>query len=1373
MPLNIPGSIRVASYLAGWRRGAGVLSTALVLAGASPGFGADTWWEQPPTQIKSIPSWLVTDLTGKPVKLDMQAVDGATGFVASSRPIKLTSPAKIAANTEVTIYFAMHPKGKGGLSLKTIIGEEGAPGLPVTVGATEGNDLVSVNAAGVPASYQTRGNYKRSLTWPEDLRKTIESEMASMPPISERRFSIRYVLHRDRFEIYFDDILINAREVPPTPAGAVPPAVPPGQKVPPPVSIGGPLTVTLPANVELLSVETRPLPPTQSPLFETVRIDSRVNAALINGKTVQGASLPGPDEPAMVQGVPFVFPRHDTRGNDHLDVGVSRLQSATLEGDSDPSHGAVGGRWVGPLIQNPTRLTFLVPKGRYRALHLIAASDGAADSTPVVTVQFFRPSAGHPENFSARVPLLTAQSSEAVPLPVQLENGAAAKLWLVTVPIEPGALAGFDDLEIYGMEITKEVQLFRAYPDPTQYSAHAGGLPSAAHIYAMTLERPAVSLDLQPDAVGHLWAAPAKPSYTVKLRNPGGKAHPVKLELTTISHDGKSKTVQEISVPLSAAGGTAKFSLKLERYGYHDLILTMKDGDAQWTERRSLGWLQADTRARRDWEPGRGASFGFWDWGGGHVTPTRAVQIELMSRIGAEWVSGALPQSDEPGREAAEKFGVSSLVQGGGSHFYTAAVRKMLDDPAKARETLLENFRKYDVKPSAIEKPDNLSFFAEPQLGQVTTGIPPDYWGENYTFTKDEEDRYQGVEKAFVLGARAAKEFWPGIKCQFPYGDPLFPVYFLRRSKEVRELMDGINVDIPVFDRLAENQIHQVSIHRCYIMQEELRKAGMKNPNLVMVEGPCLPTRPGALTMDEQADNWVRLSLLLYGYGIDRQIGGWAVDCADYWGEQHYGGGVYNRLPLVTPKPSACALATMTRHINRKNFTKWMPTGSLSAYALQFTHYKTGELTHVFWTVRGTRPVTLTVPKDAAITCYDSMDNATVLPNKDGRVTFTASTSPCYIEGVTGDSAIALGEPDHSDARPGSIVQKLGNPGADAWKISTEEDPTYAKNSPLQIARFPGVMSVQGADAPAEQGGRALAVHLGPQTKEQKLMPFYTTLVPPKPMVIAGKASHLGMWVKGASDWGRVVYSLRDAEGERWISVGTFSDWNCDDPRSLSYFCFDGWRYLRFELPSNSPYDRYRENGSTWWGHFGKGNGEVDLPLTLEKVIVERRTSAMYVNNPQPTRADDVLLGDLNAEYARPQDQTNEVVRLDHVRMPVPAGIPDLGNPIVELGAAGVGAPIQIEKITLPSQDADGTRCFVHFKAVDGAKGYDVWASPYPDGRGALQLGKAWKEPGLQITGLRADTDFYLFATYTDADGKTSKPSAGFKIRLKDIFGMK
>jgi hypothetical protein len=41
------------------------------------------------------------------------------------------------------------------------------------------------------------------------------------------------------------------------------------------------------------------------------------------------------------------------------------------------------------------------------------------------------------------------------------------------------------------------------------------------------------------------------------------------------------------------------------------------------------------------------------------------------------------------------------------------------------------------------------------------------------------------------------------------------------------------------------------------------------------------------------------------------------------------------------------------------------------------------------------------------------------------------------------------------------------------------------------------------------------------------------------------------------------------------------------------------------------------------------------------------------------------------------------------------------------------------------------------------------------------------------VRGFRPDTDFYLYAAWKDAKGKTSKPSAPFKINLKDTFAMK
>src|SRR5437660_1283384 len=76
-----------------------------------------------------------------------------------------------------------------------------------------------------------------------------------------------------------------------------------------------------------------------------------------------------------------------------------------------------------------------------------------------------------------------------------------------------------------------------------------------------------------------------------------------------------------------------------------------------------------------------------------------------------------------------------------------------------------------------------------------------------------------------------------------------------------------------------------------------------------------------------------------------------------------------------------------------------------------------------------------------------------------------------------------------------------------------------------------------------------------------------------------------------------------------------------------------------------------------------KGGGDdgdmvVDLPLTLEKIIVERRTHVIHATEQLPASPDDVLLGSLLAEYEKPADKTDEAVRLSRLRMPVASTAP-------------------------------------------------------------------------------------------------------------------
>jgi hypothetical protein len=1235
--------------------------------------------------------------------------------------------------------------------------------------AAAGSDAVRAIIRGAgPKDYLADRTYEARwlsgcrLGVPEDIRVRVEHEIASLTPLNRKWLTVRWQIREDGTRVYVEDRLLWETSM----------------------STAGQFDIELAKWVQVASVDVAPLP-VASRVFEPVLLGGYVNAVRFDGAKLRHDSLP---DGITLDGVPLIPPAADAAGNDHVDLEPSWLQSGFLGGRDSPRDGTFGGRWEGAWSLNPARILFAIPAGRYSAIHLLAAADSDPASIPVVTAQFYTPGAGRPVQVRrGNVQRFTAYTATTPHVAASLDNGATGNLFLVTIPVDPGLLACFGNrLEL---ELTKEVRLYRAYPDPMYYSFHQAGLPSSVHVYAMTLERPAVTIDLQAANGLHVWAAPGKPSYVATLRGMADGQHLLTMDLATSSHDGIEKTGKTTATSVRA-GEEKKvtFNLDLKRYGYHEVVLTVKEGDRViGTEKRALALLRPDTRERGGWDRGKGPMFGFWNWHGGHNTPAEPIPLTLMTLAGVE-TDHSTAYDDKTNPEVmvlARKNGLKAYKAfSGGDHYVTANFAGDLQQLglAAAKSNFLAKLAERYHEADEFHRPLFISFFPEPSIGMHTSGMPLSYDGlsetNDYVFTADEEKRFQWFLNGFVEGARIVKEYYPGVKCLMPHGDPGFPVPFLRRSPEMRQLLDGVTVDIPVFERLPEAQVHKVALHRLYQVREEFRKAGIPNPWMPMYEGPCLPTRPGSLSPDEHAALSVRDTLILLGYGIDFQTGGWsAFDAGSYWGEQHYGGGICDPVPLATPKPSYAAFATMTRHLNRRNFDKWVPTGSLSTYAMQFKHYKNNSLVHVFWTLRGQRPVTVSVPAGAAVEVYDSMDNATKPAIKEGVATFTVGRAPCFVAGLADAPGIVLGDADHSDAQPSAEAVQLASLGNGAWSVSDAPDAAYEGSSIAFMRRYPAPMTVRTVPAPVDKGGPALAVHLEKPAHDRLIMPFYTTLIPARPVVIPGKASHLGLWVNASSDWGRVVYCLRDAKGERWVSIGPKGAWNNDDIHSWSSFNFDGWRYLRFELPACSPYDQFREAGTTWWGSYSEGDKIPDLPLSLEKIIVERRTHALYVNDPQPTSPNDVLLGGLHAEYETPADKTQQAVELSRLRMTVPTGMPELDNPIQRLEAAGVSPGVEITNITVPLHDSDGTRCTVQFTTASNAASYEIWASPYRDGRGAVKVADKITKSGALARGFTPDTDFYLFVMYYADFGKKvikpSKPSQPFQINLKDTFSQK
>lgn len=1191
--------------------------------------------------------------------------------------------------------------------------------------------------------------------WPEDFRVRIEHDMAGIPDAHEKWLSVRIEHREGEIRFWLDDRLVGIKSAKDIPGSGL-------------------ARIDLSPGAQVAACDILPWTPT--PGFVPVRLEGYTNGReLVDGSTLKNDTLAG--KSTTIDGVPFVVPDSTPEGKDHIDVSRSLYRQANMEGYM-PSYEH---RWIGSVRRDPARIQLRVPNGQYDRLYLLAAADELPERVPLVSAMFFRPGAGFAQSFESQVPLATAKSKDAKPVPVTLANGKQVNLWLITIPLDPGKLSSFADMDIVEIELTKKVHQFRSYPDPFIYGYHQAGPPSAVHVYGVTLGQATVGFSFEPDKFGHVWTSDETPGYTATLVNNTDTPAKGSLTVTTASYDGSE--TQRKEMPFTLAKGETqklKFPLPVKLNGYHDIAanLTVAGTSSQgaftreWRETRSFTRLAADRRTPR-WTEGKGALFGYWSYHGGHHTPKAEHHITLMTLAGARGSIGFV--KDHPmvkkhwSRMPAGAWEVSpqpwAAEEPVDPKKYAEYQKYIIDTYAKARKDI----------PAELQ-PDHVYFFPEPHVSQrLTEGNLPTYWQEkDYVMTADEKTNLRRFFVTAKCAAEAIRKQWPHLKIHVPWGDAMF-VPPLLRAGFPKNLIDGSGIDTPGFERLPEMQLHQIAIHRLYQLRKEYEKFGLKNPNLQYCEGIFVPTEPGACTPREQMDLYNRWALISMGYGVTRFYSGWfAFDCGNYYGSEHYGGcGIQRRIPYCDPKPAYAAFATMTDQLDQANFDGWLKTGSLTNFCQRYKGPR-GDV-YTLWNIRGTRPVTLTFDDDGEILVTDAMNNTKTVRSNNKKITVSTDPSVIYVSfpanspaAKKGIVSVSVGEPNNIDVAECKNTREIANLGDGTWTYTSERDKVY-ENGTFAVMRYPGKFSAEVVDDPGHAHGKILLSRLEKQDAVHELMPWYNVLVPKKPVVLDGSPSALGLWVKGASDWGRMIYVLRDAKGEKWTSIGTQDEYNCDDVHSWSAFNFDGWRYLRFETPGHTGWDSFRKHGTTWWRSDG-GDGVVDLPLTLEKIIVEQRTHILYVNDVQKVASNQVGFGKLFAEYASPDDAKPEAVRLSKLRMPLPKGVANLPNPIAEMQRDGTGTATEIIKFVPPLEHNDGTAVHVHFKEVPGAKSHFVWVSAHPDGRGALNMTPSGTKSGNAVGGLRPGLRFNFWVTYVDAKGKMSRPSAAATTTLVNTF---
>ena len=359
------------------------------------------------------------------------------------------------------------------------------------------------------------------------------------------------------------------------------------------------------------------------------------------------------------------------------------------------------------------------------------------------------------------------------------------------------------------------------------------------------------------------------------------------------------------------------------------------------------------------------------------------------------------------------------------------------------------------------------------------------------------------------------------------------------------------------------------------------------------------------------------------------------------WG----GDAILRRTPLLYPQPQYVAIATMTRMLDKVKLVRRVPTGSHTAYALEFA--RGNDRVYALWTPRGSCDMALTFPTDSALTVHGHYGRARPAKVVSGELHVKATEEVTYVTAPAAATAVLAGARSFPrDQLPDDavVVTPLTDPAAWGWTHSKA-----LERGPFPYAWLPWRTAGQGelSAATDPQKGDCLRLELTPQGELPELVDECLSLQAAAPLSVPGEPSTIGVWVKGNSCWGRVMFEIMDAEGERFRG-GQYEH----EPWGTSYLNFDGWCFVALPLSDQSPVRSrfYYSPGRLWTG--SGGNGRIDYPIRVMGLSVTLKPKALDLAE-MASVAPAILLKDLTV-YGAPGN-----LELEAAALAAPAGTSD------------------------------------------------------------------------------------------------------------------
>jgi hypothetical protein len=848
---------------------------------------------------------------------------------------------------------------------------------------------------------------------------------------------------------------------------------------------------------------------------------------------------------------------------------------------------------------------FSVPSAWYTRAYALCAVDPDPAKDPVITARLTRyGTSGRAEAISDATVTLP-RSGESVPGVTRVGSARFAgggeqvetPLYLVEFQLDPGAIidllsmtkdphAAMRSVGPYlDFEFLGKLGSFGVYHDSSRYLDNAS--TSAVHVFGTTLRKAPVELRLAQTQPGNIFHNDEEPEIIVDLRATAQSTVSLGWHIRDVY--GQALKTHDRKISLKAGEKqTLPITLRMDDDGWYGLAFTLRDQDELelYSVDASFAQLGKDTR-----KAGYESPYAGWWFTAHYGVRSPEIAGPLLYKAGVRKITshgtGSRPEAD-----FAEWILTRGMVP-------WARELRTLETPeqiAKAEDFVSEFFEKYPHCP-------RYAMLLHESVGEH---MPDELRGIRQEEDEETRETYRKLVKTVTNAAKFYREKFPDIKLLVGNSQTASgAISRLLRNGFDPQYIDYIGSEI-AGQTFAPEKLDG-GLGGVWLGGETARRFGVDRPSSSCYEFTTRMSK--TLGLRGQAEHYVRDALISHAFGFKNIYTGLLTDAGNsYYNTAWGGGGLLRRNPLLNPKPAYVAIATLTKVLDQAEFLRKIPTGSTTVYALEFKRAG-GKYVYAMWTTRGRARLRLQLTADTDVTLvslYGARQQLSAKAMED--VEIECSTEPRYAVSSAPAQSVTLITREY-DGPPDSFEVANRMDYIEDWVHVADDTSLVSK----QFRRLPirQLGHFELSQVTDDEKGDCLQLNLNKKGDVPEIVNEYTTLRLNQPVAVAGAPGTIGVWVKGDSGWGKIIFEIEDAAGTAWRTEGAYHDW----PGRLA-INGDGWIFISFPIDGSST-EKIRSPGRRW-----TGGSEITFPIKVVGLTVVMNRKALDLTEMKDVRAE-------------------------------------------------------------------------------------------------------------------------------------------------------